>query len=63
MERAVGLPRSAPDWAENNPSAAAAEFARTHPEFVHEYPPLSFSESPLGLPFVGFAGGVLRRVR
>jgi cephalosporin hydroxylase len=63
MERAVGLVRSAPDWAENNPSAAVEEFARTHPEFVRAYPPLPFSESPLDQPFVGFAGGVLRRVR
>lgn len=62
MERAVGLSRTAPDWAENNPSAAVAEFARAHPEFEHEYPPLPFSEAPSGAPLVGFAGGVLRRV-
>jgi cephalosporin hydroxylase len=63
MERAVGLPRSAPDWATNNPKAAAAEFVRTHPDFVVEEPPLVFDESLISRGVVGWAGGAVRRVR
>jgi cephalosporin hydroxylase len=63
MERAVGLPRSAPDWATNNPKAAAAEFVRTHPDFVVEDPPFVFDESLISRGVIGWAGGAVRRVR
>lgn len=63
MERAVGLPRSAPDWATNNPKAAAAEFVRTHPDFEIDEPPFLFDESLISHGVLGWAGGAVRRVR
>jgi cephalosporin hydroxylase len=63
MERATGLPRSAADWATNNPKAAAAEFARTEAGFELEEPPFLFDESLLSRGVVGWAGGAVRRVR
>ncbi len=45
MKDLVGAPRSQPDWAENNPYAAAQDFLATHPEFVLEQPPWPFNES------------------
>jgi cephalosporin hydroxylase len=63
MERAVGLPRSAADWATNNPKAAAAEFVRAHPEFEIHEPPFVFDESLISRGVLGWAGGAVRRVR
>jgi cephalosporin hydroxylase len=63
MERAVRLPRSAPDWATNNPKAAAAEFVRTHPEFEIDDLPFLFDESLISRGVLGWAGGAVRRVR
>jgi cephalosporin hydroxylase len=63
MEAAAGSPRSAPDWATNNPNTAVREFARTHPEFALEAPAFGFSESDLTSAFTGFAGGLLKCVR
>jgi len=44
MKDLVGAPRSAPDWAENNPWSAAQDFAADHPQFVIEQPPMPFNE-------------------
>ncbi|RJF76861.1 hydroxylase [Azospirillum cavernae] len=44
MRHLPGAPRSQPDWAENNPAAAAALFAATHPDFELADPPLLFNE-------------------
>ncbi len=44
MEDLVGAPRSQPDWATNNPAAAADEFAASHPEFEHGDPAFVFNE-------------------
>jgi cephalosporin hydroxylase len=63
MERAVGLPRSAPDWATNNPNAAVAEFVRSNPDFVVDDPAFLFNESLISQPVSYGAGGILRRVR
>jgi cephalosporin hydroxylase len=41
------VPRGKPEWACDNPAAAAAEFAQKHPEFVLEEPPWPFNESEL----------------
>ncbi len=41
------VPRGAAAWAQDNPAAAAREFATAHPEFVLEPPPWPFSESTL----------------
>jgi cephalosporin hydroxylase len=46
MEDLAVLPDTDPDWAWNNPAAAAREFAATHPEFIlEENPPALFNES------------------
>jgi cephalosporin hydroxylase len=63
MERVVGLPRSAPDWATNNPNAAAAEFVRAHPEFILEQPAFTFNESLISQPVSYSMGGFIRRIR
>ena len=47
MQWVHDMPRGDPSWKEDNPSAAAQEFARTHPEFVIEQPPWPFNESTL----------------
>jgi cephalosporin hydroxylase len=41
------VPRGDPKWKEDNPSAAAHEFASKHPEFVIQQPTWPFNESPL----------------
>jgi cephalosporin hydroxylase len=63
MERAVGLARSASDWATNNPNAAAAGFAGSHPDFELAEPGFLFNESLIERGVSGWAGGALRRVR
>ncbi|MFZ1752154.1 MAG: CmcI family methyltransferase [Caldilineaceae bacterium] len=47
MQVLFDVPRGNPDWRDNNPSAAAIEFARTHPEFAVIQPPWPFNESSL----------------
>lgn len=41
------VPRGNPDWTWDNPTAAAVEFAKKHPEFVIEQPSWPFNESHL----------------
>ncbi len=41
------VPRGKPEWAWDNPAAAAREFAEKHPEFVIEQPEWPFNESAL----------------
>jgi cephalosporin hydroxylase len=55
------VPRGRPDWAEDHPTAAAAEFASAHPEFVWEQPPWRFNESTLGRATTWWPGAFLRR--
>lgn len=62
MELATGAPRTSSDWPANNPNAAAAEFARTHPEFVIEEPPFLFNESAITRAVSYFSGGFLKRI-
>ncbi|HTY70238.1 MAG TPA: CmcI family methyltransferase [Alphaproteobacteria bacterium] len=44
MQHLTGAPRSAPDWAGNNPAAAARDFAAAHPDFELTEPPPPFNE-------------------
>ncbi|QUD87230.1 cephalosporin hydroxylase family protein [Phenylobacterium montanum] len=44
MAQVVGAPRSAPDWAWNNPIGAVEAFLPAHPEFVLEEPAFPFNE-------------------
>lgn len=47
MRDVADVPRGQPGWVTDNPAAAAADFAREHPEFALETPPWPFHESPL----------------
>lgn len=41
------VPRGTPEWTQDNPCEAAAEFVARHPEFVLEQPAWAFNESTL----------------
>ena len=55
------VPRGAPEWSWDHPTAAAAEFARVHPEFVLEQPAWPFNESALTDNITHWPGAWLRR--
>lgn len=56
------VPRGRAEWAWDNPAAAAAEFARAHPEFVIEKPAWPFNESALQENVTHWPGAWLRRL-
>ncbi len=47
MRDLYDVPRGKPEWLQDNPAAAAAEFVRKHPEFELEQPAWPFNESEL----------------
>lgn len=47
MKDLYDVPRGVPEWEWDHPTAAAAEFAEKHPEFILEQPAWPFNESPL----------------
>jgi len=55
------VPRGDPTWIDDHPTAAAAEFAVAHPEFVLEQPPWPFNESELSANVTHWPGAWLRR--
>jgi len=55
------VPRGKPEWAWDNPAAAAAEFAQKHSEFVLEDPAWPFNESELTENVTYWPGAWLRR--
>jgi cephalosporin hydroxylase len=55
------VPRGLPEWRSDHPTAAAAEFAEAHPEFVLEQPPWPFNESELRCNVTHWPGAYLRR--
>ena len=55
------MPGGAADWTWNHPSAAAAEFAAAHPEFIAEEPPRPFLQTTLEHPVTYWPGAWLRR--
>jgi len=55
------VPGGRPEWATDNPAAAAREFAAAHPEFVLEDPPLPFNESLLSARVTHWPHAWLRR--
>jgi cephalosporin hydroxylase len=57
------VPRGKPEWSWDNPTAAAAEFAEKHPEFVLEQPAWPFNESDLTRNITYWPGAWLRRRR
>lgn len=56
------VPRGRPEWKNDNPSAAAEEFAARHPEFVLEQPDWPFNESDLSENITHWPNAWLRRV-
>jgi cephalosporin hydroxylase len=63
MKDLTDVPRGDPDWTWDNPTAAAAEFAASHPEFVLEQPAWPFNESALTENITHWPGAYLRRTR
>jgi cephalosporin hydroxylase len=61
MRLVAGVPRGEPGWIEDNPSAAAAEFAAAHPDFEVVEPPRPFDESEVSGDITYSPGGWLRR--
>lgn len=62
MQFLVDVPRGKPEWASDNPSAAALEFVEKHPEFVIEQPAWPFNESDLRSNITHWPGAWLRRI-
>jgi cephalosporin hydroxylase len=55
------VPRGRPEWIDDHPAAAAAEFAAEHPEFVLQQPAWTFNESELSENVTHWPGAWLRR--
>ena len=56
------VPRGKPEWVSDNPSAAARDFAKRHPEFVIEQPAWPFCESELETNITHWPHAWLKRV-
>lgn len=56
------VPRGKAEWLSDNPTSAAAEFARAHPEFKIEQPAWPFNESDLTQNITHWPGAWLRRL-
>jgi cephalosporin hydroxylase len=63
MQAVCDTPLGRPEWAQDNPAAAALEFARTHPNFEIKAPAWRFNESALDRPITGWPSAWLQRVR
>jgi cephalosporin hydroxylase len=61
MKDLSDVPRGKPEWAWDHPTAAAAEFAQQHREFVLEQPAWPFNESELTENITHWPGAWLRR--
>lgn len=56
------VPRGQPEWATDNPTMAARDFAAKHPEFVIEQPAWLFNESELDQSITHWPEAWLKRV-
>lgn len=63
MEDLADVPRGRAEWREDNPRAAALDFAARHPEFVLEEPPFPFNEGSVIERVTHWPGAYLRRLR
>jgi cephalosporin hydroxylase len=61
MQLVHDAPRGKPEWIEDNPTAAAAEFAQRHPEFSLEEPAFPFNEGEVTERITHWPGAYLRR--
>lgn len=62
MKDLADVPRGEPDWDQNNPTRAAADFAASDPRFVIEQPAWLFNESDLAENITHWPGAWLKRV-
>jgi cephalosporin hydroxylase len=63
MKDVFDVPRGNDAWQFNHPTVAAAEFAKSHPNFVVEQPHWPFNESDLTENITHWPGAWLRRIR
>lgn len=61
MKDLYDVPRGQREWVTDNPTAAAAQFAENHTEFIVEQPAWPFSESGLTENITHWTGAWLRR--
>lgn len=61
MRDLVGAPRSADDWAENNPVSAVRAFLQETADFVEGHPPFQFNEGAAREPVTYWPAGYLKR--
>lgn len=62
MEYLYDVPRGKPEWKDDNPAAAAREFAAAHPEFVINMPRPEFNESELTTTLTHWPDAWLQRI-
>lgn len=62
MHEVARAPRGKPEWTDDNPTEAALDFAKGHPEFVIEQPAWPFNESELEHDVTHWPGAWLRRL-
>jgi cephalosporin hydroxylase len=62
MSLVADAPGGKPEWIDDNPTQAAADFAKAHPEFVLEEPPFPFNEGQITERVTHWPGAYLRRV-
>lgn len=62
MQDLTDVPRGNPAWDRDNPTQAAQDFARSHPEYVIEQPAWPFNESKLRTNVTHWPGAWLRRL-
>lgn len=62
MMDVADVPRAGANWATDNPTFAARDFAAKHPEFVIEQPPWPFNESELRENITHWPGAWLKRL-
>lgn len=62
MEMLHDVPRGTPEWIHDNPSEAAREFAKTHPEFSLAQPVWPFNESKLDKNITHWPDAWLKRI-
>lgn len=61
MAELFDVPGGSPDWENDNPTAAANDFAARHPEFEHAHPSWLFHDGPLTENVTYWPGAWLRR--
>ncbi|MCT7987728.1 cephalosporin hydroxylase family protein [Laspinema olomoucense] len=61
MKELSDVPRGQAEWSFDNPTAAAAEFAQQHPEFILKQPEWPFNESELTENVTHWPGAWLQR--